>query len=203
MIPLEFISARHSAVTEGCVLSCSVAQPFRGSVLIAMEWLPHSTLTLIRSAPPHPLFVCSYSSPWIIVVQSMNSKLSYRSYEYKFSFEDAWIIHVPKFWMNFVWLMHIHSISNIISSNNCRHCCKFSTPADLQLSALGNSKAQCTPMPQPTLGNHQIIQGNGTNVGTVISLQCPGKHKLVGSDMMCVMGPNSTYWTGDSYCQGK
>lgn len=58
-------------------------------------------------------------------------------------------------------------------------------------------------MPQPTLGNHQIIQGNGTNVGTVISLQCPGKHKLVGSDMMCVMGPNSTYWTGDSYCQGK
>ncbi|XP_042083221.1 uncharacterized protein LOC102301183 isoform X1 [Haplochromis burtoni] len=97
--------------------------------------------------------------------------------------------------------MHIHSISNIISSNNCRHCCKFSTPADLQLSALGNSKAQCTPMPQPTLGNHQIIQGNGTNVGTVISLQCPGKHKLVGSDMMCVMGPNSTYWTGDSYCQ--
>lgn len=92
---------------------------------------------------------------------------------------------------------------NIISSNNCRHCCKFSTPADLQLSALGNSKAQCTPMPQPTLGNHQIIQGNGTNVGTVISLQCPGKHKLVGSDMMCVMGPNSTYWTGDSYCQGK
>ncbi|XP_030589851.1 sushi domain-containing protein 3 [Archocentrus centrarchus] len=65
----------------------------------------------------------------------------------------------------------------------------------------GNSKAQCTPVPLPALGTQKIIQGNGTNVGTVISLQCPAKHRLVGSEMKCVMGANSTYWAGETYCK--
>ncbi|XP_059189905.1 sushi domain-containing protein 3 [Centropristis striata] len=56
-------------------------------------------------------------------------------------------------------------------------------------------------MPLPALGTQRIIQGNGTTVGTVISLQCPAKHKLVGSELMCVMGQNSTHWVGENYCK--
>ncbi|CAG11342.1 unnamed protein product, partial [Tetraodon nigroviridis] len=59
----------------------------------------------------------------------------------------------------------------------------------------------CSPVPLPALGTQRIIQGNGTTVGTVISLQCPAKHRLVGSEMMCVMDNNSTYWTGETYCK--
>ncbi|XP_045912124.1 sushi domain-containing protein 3 [Micropterus dolomieu] len=65
----------------------------------------------------------------------------------------------------------------------------------------GQSQAQCTPMPLPALGTQRIIQGNGTNVGTVISLQCPARHKLIGSELMCVMGTNSTHWVGETYCK--
>uniref|UniRef100_A0A667ZIQ7 Sushi domain-containing protein n=1 Tax=Myripristis murdjan TaxID=586833 RepID=A0A667ZIQ7_9TELE len=63
------------------------------------------------------------------------------------------------------------------------------------------SQGQCTPMPLPALGTQRIIQGNGTNVGTVISLQCPAKHTLVGGDLVCVMGTNSTQWVGETYCK--
>uniref|UniRef100_H2THA2 Sushi domain-containing protein n=1 Tax=Takifugu rubripes TaxID=31033 RepID=H2THA2_TAKRU len=56
-------------------------------------------------------------------------------------------------------------------------------------------------MPLPALGTQRIIQGNGTTVGTIISLQCPAKHRLVGSEMMCVMDSNSTYWKGETYCK--
>uniref|UniRef100_A0A3Q0QZZ5 Sushi domain containing 3 n=1 Tax=Amphilophus citrinellus TaxID=61819 RepID=A0A3Q0QZZ5_AMPCI len=86
-------------------------------------------------------------------------------------------------------------------SATCLFCCKFSSRTDCQFSALGKSKAQCTPVPLPALGTQKIIQGNGTNVGTVISLQCPAKHRLVGSEMKCVMGANSTYWAGETYCK--
>ncbi|XP_044067934.1 sushi domain-containing protein 3 [Siniperca chuatsi] len=65
----------------------------------------------------------------------------------------------------------------------------------------GQPQAQCAPMPLPALGTQRIIQGNGTNVGTVISLQCPAKHKLIGSELMCVMGTNSTHWVGETYCK--
>uniref|UniRef100_A0A1A8HLP6 Sushi domain containing 3 n=1 Tax=Nothobranchius korthausae TaxID=1143690 RepID=A0A1A8HLP6_9TELE len=60
---------------------------------------------------------------------------------------------------------------------------------------------QCSPIPLPALGTQRIIQGNGTNVGSVVSLQCPARHKLVGKDLMCVMGSNSTQWVGQTYCQ--
>lgn len=56
-------------------------------------------------------------------------------------------------------------------------------------------------MPLPALGTQRIIQGNGTTVGTVISLQCPAKHKLMGSEVMCVMGTNSSHWVGENYCK--
>lgn len=58
-------------------------------------------------------------------------------------------------------------------------------------------------MPLPALGTQRIIQGNGTNVGTVISLQCPARHKLVGSELKCVMDVNSTRWVGENYCKRK
>ncbi|XP_042348079.1 uncharacterized protein LOC121947207 [Plectropomus leopardus] len=64
-----------------------------------------------------------------------------------------------------------------------------------------SGQAQCTPMPLPALGTQRIIQGNGTTVGTVISLQCPAKHKLIGGELTCVMGPNSTHWEGETYCK--
>ncbi|XP_029974526.1 uncharacterized protein susd3 isoform X1 [Salarias fasciatus] len=64
-----------------------------------------------------------------------------------------------------------------------------------------HSQAQCAPVPLPALGTQKIIQGNGTNVGTVISLQCPDKHRLIGGDLTCVMGPNSTHWEGQTYCK--
>ncbi|CAL8367660.1 unnamed protein product [Lota lota] len=62
------------------------------------------------------------------------------------------------------------------------------------------AQGQCTPMPLPSLGTQRIIQGNGTNVGTVISLQCPDHHRLVGSNVVCVMNTNSTQWVGETYC---
>ncbi|XP_028309993.1 sushi domain-containing protein 3 [Gouania willdenowi] len=62
-------------------------------------------------------------------------------------------------------------------------------------------QAQCTPMALPALGIQRIIRGNGTNVGSVISLQCPAKHKLIGSDLTCIMGPNSPHWVGETYCK--
>ncbi|GAA6216410.1 sushi domain-containing protein 3-like [Lates japonicus] len=65
----------------------------------------------------------------------------------------------------------------------------------------GQFQAQCTPIPLPALGTQKIIQGNGTNVGTVISLQCPAKHRLVGRDLTCVMDANSTHWEGETYCK--
>lgn len=65
----------------------------------------------------------------------------------------------------------------------------------------GRPQAQCTPVPLPALGTQRIIQGNGTNVGTVISLQCPAKHKLVGGELTCVMDTNSTHWEGETYCK--
>lgn len=68
-------------------------------------------------------------------------------------------------------------------------------------SSSGLVPAQCSPMPQPALGFQRIIQGNGTTVGTVISLQCPAKHKLIGDNVKCVMAANSTHWEGVTYCK--
>ncbi|KAF6729252.1 Sushi domain-containing protein 3 [Oryzias melastigma] len=61
---------------------------------------------------------------------------------------------------------------------------------------------QCKPMRLPALGTQRIIQGNGTNVGSVISLQCPAKHKLMGKELTCVLDSNSTHWAGwEPFCK--
>uniref|UniRef100_A0A8C6TLJ8 Sushi domain-containing protein n=1 Tax=Neogobius melanostomus TaxID=47308 RepID=A0A8C6TLJ8_9GOBI len=57
------------------------------------------------------------------------------------------------------------------------------------------------PMSQPALGFQQIIYGNGTDVGTVIALHCPDKHKLIGDSVKCVKDANGTYWAGNTYCK--
>ncbi|XP_011475588.1 sushi domain-containing protein 3 isoform X1 [Oryzias latipes] len=66
----------------------------------------------------------------------------------------------------------------------------------------GHPQAQCKPMHLTALGTQRIIQGNGTNVGTVISLQCPAKHKLMGKELTCVMDRNGTHWVGlEPFCK--
>lgn len=71
----------------------------------------------------------------------------------------------------------------------------------ITLLLAGQSWTQCKPMPLPALGTQKIIQGNGTSVGTVISLQCPDKHELIGNQFMCIMGTNSSHWVGEPYCR--
>ncbi|XP_010893597.2 sushi domain-containing protein 3 [Esox lucius] len=62
-----------------------------------------------------------------------------------------------------------------------------------------NNTGQCKPMPLPALGTQKIVQGNGTEVGTVITLQCPPRHRLVGANAVsCVWGSNTTHWSGGS-----
>ncbi|XP_020778105.1 uncharacterized protein LOC110158023 [Boleophthalmus pectinirostris] len=65
----------------------------------------------------------------------------------------------------------------------------------------GFIQTQCSPMPQPALGFQRIVHGNGTSVGTVISLQCPDKHKLIGDSVKCVFDANTTHWEGETYCK--
>ncbi|KAJ8265178.1 hypothetical protein COCON_G00142770 [Conger conger] len=66
-----------------------------------------------------------------------------------------------------------------------------------------NQTGQCTPMPLPALGTLKLIKGNGTNVGTEISFQCPSKHRLVGDGVVsCIWNSNSTQWTsGTPWCK--
>nr|XP_015203508.1 PREDICTED: sushi domain-containing protein 3 [Lepisosteus oculatus] len=51
-------------------------------------------------------------------------------------------------------------------------------------------------MPLPSLGTLKLIQGDGTSVGTVISFQCPSKHRLIGEGVVsCIWRSNGTEWT--------
>ncbi|KAJ8257510.1 hypothetical protein GJAV_G00186370 [Gymnothorax javanicus] len=70
-------------------------------------------------------------------------------------------------------------------------------------SHVRNQTGQCTPMPLPALGTLKLIQGNGTNIGTVISFHCPSKHQLVGNGVIsCVWNRNNTQWTaGTPWCK--
>lgn len=142
----------------------SVLQHFRGSALIAVEWL----------------FYRSHLFTLICCCATLKkSVMSECLIENKF---------ILKTGMNYVSQL----CYNIMIQINTHW-----------LFLLGQSQTQCTPMPLPTLGTQKIIQGNGTSVGTVISLQCPAKHTLVGSDLTCVMGGNSSYWVGKTYCKRK
>ncbi|CAL8250808.1 unnamed protein product [Arctogadus glacialis] len=71
---------------------------------------------------------------------------------------------------------------------------------DSRAQNIGALAQQCTPRPRPSLGTQRVIQGNGTNVGTVISLQCPDHTRLMGSNVVCEMSPSSPQWVGETYC---
>ncbi|KAG7332226.1 hypothetical protein KOW79_004060 [Hemibagrus wyckioides] len=61
----------------------------------------------------------------------------------------------------------------------------------------GHHEGQCTPMPSPQLGTFKLVAGNGTSVGTVITLICPLNHRAIsGGRITCVQENNITEWSG-------
>ncbi|XP_026126510.1 sushi domain-containing protein 3 [Carassius auratus] len=64
-------------------------------------------------------------------------------------------------------------------------------------SSVHNRTGQCAPLLSPAVGTLKLVSGDGTSVGSVMSLQCPSRHRAVsGGQMSCVWSINQTHWSG-------
>ncbi|KAK7146619.1 hypothetical protein R3I93_014163 [Phoxinus phoxinus] len=62
---------------------------------------------------------------------------------------------------------------------------------------MGDRAGQCSPPPAPVIGTLKLVSGDGTSVGSVMSLQCPNTHRaLSGAQLSCVWSWNDTRWSG-------
>ncbi|KAI4894081.1 hypothetical protein NFI96_032952 [Prochilodus magdalenae] len=60
-----------------------------------------------------------------------------------------------------------------------------------------NQTGQCAPMQSPPLGTLKLVAGNGTSIGTVMTLQCPYKYRAVsGGRVSCVQDSDVALWSG-------
>ncbi|KAM9475646.1 sushi domain-containing protein 3 [Clarias gariepinus] len=61
----------------------------------------------------------------------------------------------------------------------------------------GDKPGQCTVMKNPQFGTFKLVTGNGTSVGTVMTLSCQITFKAFsGGHVSCVQDSNGTQWTG-------
>lgn len=64
-------------------------------------------------------------------------------------------------------------------------------------SGMGDRTGQCSPLLSPVIGTLRLVSGDGTSVGSVMSLQCPNTHRAVsGAQLSCVWSRNDTRWSG-------
>lgn len=71
--------------------------------------------------------------------------------------------------------------------------------------ALCHFLGQCSPLPPLSKGTLTLVAGNGTSVGTVMTLVCPRWHRPISGGLItCVQESNSTQWSGGTpQCKGK
>ncbi|XP_051950649.1 uncharacterized protein LOC127621181 [Xyrauchen texanus] len=104
---------------------------------------------------------------------------------------------------SFNFLIHPERhLSTVLLTDRCLKSMSFNNASALE-SAMGdwriehNQTGQCAALLSPVIGSLKLVSGDGTSVGTVMTLQCPSRHRAVsGSHISCVWSSNSTHWTG-------